>query len=368
MAASAASRPEAPTTPRRTREPDDDAWTQQRLAAWQPQLTPQTAYSTLATVAVIFLAVGLSLRAVDEDVVFQRKVQYDGPGTSDSLSSCSVDRANAGRKCTVVVTAAHSMKAPTYVYYEVENFYQNHQRYTVSYDAEQLLGANKNKNQLTNCSPLKTNGSKVLHPCGVIANSMFNDVIVLQNPGMRMHETGLAWKSDRTQKVKQPNGFDYARTAQDVSSCILSTCNDAICDASGVHRSCKGYVCRGGDYDGGKCAAGESAVFYYTSSDDFQFLYETFPQTVSPLVGVENEHFLVWMRLAALPTFRKLYGRITDKIEDGENLEFEITNNFNVNSFNGKKYIVISTASGLGAKPKFLWAACLSVSGIAFAW
>jgi hypothetical protein len=32
-------------------------------------------------------------------------------------------------------------------------------------------------------------------------------------------------------------------------------------------------------------------------------------------IDPENEHFIVWMRTAGLPTFRKLWGRIEDDIE-----------------------------------------------------
>lgn len=40
--------------------------------------------------------------------------------------------------------------------------------------------------------------------------------------------------------------------------------------------------------------------------------------------GVENEHFIVWMRAAALPHFRKLYGRIEQDVPANTDLKVQI--------------------------------------------
>lgn len=53
--------------------------------------------------------------------------------------------------------------------------------------------------------------------------------------------------------------------------------------------------------------------------------------------GVTNEHFIVWMRTAALPQFRKLYGKIDTDIPAGTTLTFNVDAYFEVTSFGGKK-------------------------------
>jgi LEM3 (ligand-effect modulator 3) family / CDC50 family len=42
-----------------------------------------------------------------------------------------------------------------------------------------------------------------------------------------------------------------------------------------------------------------------------QYLHESFPEVISPLDGVKDEHFIVWMRVAGLRQFRKPYGRVS---------------------------------------------------------
>jgi LEM3 (ligand-effect modulator 3) family / CDC50 family len=75
---------------------------------------------------------------------------------------------------------------------------------------------------------------------------------------------------------------------------------------------------------------------------------------ISPLEGVTNEHFIVWMRIATLPTFRKLYGWINQPIAAGEILEFQISNNFEVTSFAGTKSLVLSTNNIFGGTNAWL--------------
>lgn len=73
------------------------------------------------------------------------------------------------------------------------------------------------------------------------------------------------------------------------------------------------------------------------------------------------EHFIVWMRTAGLPDFRKLWGRIDTVIEKGS-YPMLITSNYEVESFDGKKSIVLSTTNQLGGKNYFL-AICYIVVG-----
>lgn len=117
------------------------------------------------------------------------------------------------------------MKAPVYVYYRLENFYQNHRRYVKSRNDAQLRGESiTSKAALADCAPklgLNPNSNdpnQFFLPCGLIANTVFNDTFLIKsNTGyIEMRKRGIAWPSDLKDKFRNPKlGAPGIRTVPD---------------------------------------------------------------------------------------------------------------------------------------------------------
>ena len=73
-----------------------------------------------------------------------------------------------------------------------------------------------------------------------------------------------------------------------------------------------------------------------------------------------DQHFIIWMRTAGLPDFRKLWGRIEHL--NKANYTLRIENNYDVSKFHGTKSFIISSTNVLGGKNYFL-AVCYIVVG-----
>lgn len=276
-----------------------------------------------------------------QDIVVEEKILYDGFNIKDPI--CGINETfNANRTCELTITASADMEAPVLFYYELTNFHQNHRKYYVGYDQFQLAGYVGPPTALAkkNCEPLYQLGNITLNPCGVIANTFFNDYFTLLSGNdatgkpLQMMEEGIAWRSDIEYVYKQPDGFHYEN---------CSACDSTCCEGS--NWSCKEpYVDQ----------YGNCYRYYYPNDEKTQYLYETYPDIISPLEGVTNEHFIVWMRVAPQPDFRKLYGWFNQSIAKGEQLVFRVNANYVVTKFQGTKSIVLTTTTIFGGRNGYI--------------
>lgn len=213
----------------KSRKPPNTAFRQQRLLAYTPILTPKTVLPLFFAIGIIFGPIGGLLLYASSKVsipLFPRllgincmaqvqeiAIDYthcvnqansnnftDIPNNLVSTSFSSSNSTGATRPqwktikqnntklnivqdvCQVRFTVPTDFSPPVMLYYRLTNFFQNHRRYVKSVDQKQLQGDNRTAADLFStggCTPLTTapNG-KPYYPCGLIANSLFNGILL----------------------------------------------------------------------------------------------------------------------------------------------------------------------------------------------
>jgi hypothetical protein len=166
-------------------------------------------------------------------------------------------------------------------------------------------------------------------------------------PNLFLDETGISLSTDRNALYGQVHGF--------LSAIVNSTVNNT-CEYYNLPSSCQDY------YD---ASTNIHYKFFYPNEDTTQYLYEQYPNHISPIEGVTNEHFIVWMKTPMLQTFRKLYGKINSNFNAGDKLVMNIVANYETESFDGEKVLLISTLGGYGGKNSFSGTAYLTIGSFA---
>lgn len=301
---------------RTTNRPPDNAFQQQKLKAWQPLLTPSWVIGTFSAVGVLFVALGVIIIDASGGIFEFETAYQDEPMCPNGNKTTCTPGSTGNIELTLGPFTRDIKGEDLFFYYKLTNFYQNHRRYVKSRSDPQLqgeLGVN-----LDSCAPLDTwkdpNDAnaveKTLYPCGLIANSVFTD---------EFDNAKLVKASDPSNPV-------------DISAYFNS---ENIAWPSDKNK----FTDRALQSDETNIGPGGFAL----------------PQVTDP-------HFMVWMRTAGLPTFKKLYAIFENSVLSENNLEFKkgdvlkinVKNVFKVKDFGGEKFAVISTTSWLGGKNSFL--------------
>lgn len=344
--------------------PANTALQQQRLKAWHPILTHAAVIPMLFGAGILFAILGAvmywSALQINEFTIQYSSCSEEAPTDTPAnipskyyeyrfkdVSAPSqvpqwrkreipVKPGNQRRfNCWLYFTVPAQMDSSVFFYYKLTNFYQNHRRYLKSVDYEQLLNKKRTPKQLQDmtCKPLgwdHDNHDLAVYPCGLIANSVFNDTFGHLQPIDNMNrDHGMPYIMSEKNIVWSKEWQHYRSPTYDPKTIIPPP--------------------------------------YWRGSEGGPFSYPNGYNASNVFDPTKNEHFQVWMQTAAFPTFRKLYQRNDSTPLIPGRYALLIDDNYPVTMFGGTKSIVLSEANWIGGRNLFTGLIQIAIAALSFA-
>uniref|UniRef100_A0A914ECX6 Cell cycle control protein 50A n=1 Tax=Acrobeloides nanus TaxID=290746 RepID=A0A914ECX6_9BILA len=273
----------------------------QKVLGWQPIFSVWTVIPVVFIIGLASISIGVVLLLIN-DSAKEKIISYE---------SCNNGRVPA--RCNISFYINEPFESPVYFYYGIKNYFQNHRQYLKSRSDQQL-------HEVANCgSPWDKDDNMInIAPCGAVANSMFNDTFSLYFPNgnnlVPWTHDGVAWEVDKNMKFRNPGLINN-------DDCRHQT-------KSELERLFKNYS------------------HPRNWEKEIWDLSEEEGNTCNN--GFMNTDFIVWMRTAALPAFRKPYRIFNGRLPKGY-YRLEIMSNYPVVEFHGKKSFIIATTSWIGS-------------------
>lgn len=329
----------------KSRRPKEDDFTQQRLKAIHPILTASAVIPMFVCLAIIFIPIGASMLHASNNVQdftinyaecstransdtwtdvplelythhFKSKVSTTPKWKLARNDSFVWDGFDEERNiCQLQFEIPNNLKGPLFLFYKLTGFHANHRQYVKSFSEDQLNGKDASVSVIKdtvgqNCQPLSVDDAgKIIYPCGLIANSMFNDtfdstlfaVNDTDASNYAMTTDGIAWSTNKNR---------FKKTSYNLSSIV--------------------------------------------PPPNWSKLYPNgYNETNLPDIG-HWPQFQNWMSPAALSDFSNMALRNDHDTLTRGLYQLSVGLHFPTTEYHGGKYVYLSTASSIGGKNAFL--------------
>ena len=275
---------------------------QQRLPAWRPVPTLCAIIIFYTIFSLIFIALGVVL------IIFSNKIK--------EIEKKYNQECKDQKKCQIEIEIKEDMDKPIFIYYKLFGFFQNNRRFMKSKSQKQLMGEETTLDEMKSdedCDPIYTNADM---------------------------------------------GFEDNRESADGQTSLKS--NELAIPCGIMAKTYFNDNFKNWKINEKEITINEKNIAWEMDKKLFKN-----PDKSKQWIDIEDEHFIVWMRPAGLPDFRKLWGKIEDRdLKKGEKLYITIKNNYDVDKFSGDKSIILSTSNVFGGDNTFLGICFVIVGGI----
>lgn len=363
-----------------------NALLQQSLKSWQPLMTPRCVILCFSLVGAAFVGLGVVLLIASNNIVV--------------LSKDYTNLVSTGTTGVISFTVTTAMAAPVFLYTEMTNYFQNHRLYVKSRSDTQLSAGDSvstsSSSYSSACDPLTTTTtgtsvSVLKYPCGGVATTVFNDTYFLsvQASGgsegvLTLDESAstIAWATDVDKRFfnANPNTVSGGSALwKQMDMWLLKYFPPYVCvptsypPASYFDSSSTAYpsvdMVTADSTSGTTYPSCDASAYTASPSTSGTCSISSCPSGFSIVAnpsgwGVQNGHFINWMRTAALPSFRKLYARINRSLNVGDVVKVYIVSRYPVAQYGGTKSVVLSTVSWFGGSNSFIGIAYIVVGSI----